>query len=74
MKTTKTVVVGTLAALVLTGAVGCSSMSARDKSTAVGAGVGAVAGAVLTGGSTIGTVGGAAVGGVIGNQVGKDKK
>ena len=49
----------------------CGSMSARDKSTAIGAGVGAVAGAVLTGGSALGTVGGAAVGGVIGNQVGK---
>lgn len=52
----------------------CSSMSAREKSTAIGAGVGAAAGAVLTGGGLIGTVGGAAVGGVIGNQVGKDKK
>ncbi len=49
----------------------CGSMSTRDKSTAIGAGVGAVAGAVLTGGSALGTVGGAAVGGVIGNQVGK---
>jgi osmotically inducible lipoprotein OsmB len=49
----------------------CGSMSTRDKSTAVGAGIGAVAGAVLTGGSALGTVGGAAVGGVIGNQVGK---
>lgn len=53
---------------------GCSGMSARDKSTAIGAGVGGVAGAVLTGGGVLGTVGGAAVGGVIGNQVGKDKK
>lgn len=53
---------------------GCSSMSERDKSTAVGAGVGAVGGAVLTGGSAAATVGGAVVGGVIGNQVGKDKK
>jgi osmotically inducible lipoprotein OsmB len=49
----------------------CSGMSARDKNTAIGAGIGAVGGAVLTGGSAIGTVGGAAVGGVIGNQVGK---
>jgi osmotically inducible lipoprotein OsmB len=49
----------------------CGSMSTRDKSTAVGAGIGAVTGAVLTGGSALGTVGGAAVGGVIGNQVGK---
>jgi osmotically inducible lipoprotein OsmB len=49
----------------------CSGMSARDKNTAIGAGIGAVGGAVLTGGSAIGTVGGAAVGGVIGNQIGK---
>ena len=53
---------------------GCSSMSTRDKNTAIGAGVGAVAGAVLTGGGTLGTLGGAAIGGVIGNQVGKQKK
>lgn len=67
----------TMAAVALVGALalgGCSSMSERDKATAVGAGVGAVGGAVLTGGSTLGTVGGAAVGGVIGNQVGKDRK
>lgn len=50
---------------------GCTTMSSRDKNTAVGAGIGAVAGAVLTGGSTLGTVGGAAVGGVIGNQIGR---
>jgi osmotically inducible lipoprotein OsmB len=49
----------------------CGSMSTRDKSTAIGAGIGAIGGAVLTGGSALGTVGGAAVGGVIGNQVGK---
>lgn len=64
-------------AVVLVAAValgGCSSMSTRDKNTAIGAGVGAVAGSVLTGGSTMGTVGGAVVGGVIGNQIGKDKK
>ena len=61
-------------AAVILAAAGCSSMSERDKSTAVGAGVGAVGGAILTGGSAVGTVGGAAVGGVIGNQVGKDKK
>ena len=66
-----------IVALSLTGALAlgaCGSMSQRDKSTAVGAGVGAVGGAVLSGGSALGTVGGAAVGGVIGNQVGKDKK
>jgi osmotically inducible lipoprotein OsmB len=49
----------------------CSGMSARDKSTAVGAGIGGVAGAVLTGGGVLGTVGGAAVGGIIGNQIEK---
>lgn len=58
------------AALVLSLA-GCSGMSSRDKSTAIGAGVGAVGGAVLTGGGVLGTVGGAAVGGIIGNQIGK---
>ena len=74
MDTTKKLAAGTAALAVLLGTGGCSSMSTRDKSTAVGAGIGAVAGAVLTGGSSVGTVGGAAVGGVIGNQVGKDKK
>ena len=49
----------------------CGTMSSRDKSTAIGAGVGAVGGAVLTGGGVLGTVGGAAVGGIIGNQIGK---
>lgn len=58
----------------LLGASGCSSMSTRDKNTAIGAGIGGVAGAVLTGGGTLGTLGGAAIGGVIGNQVGKQKK
>jgi osmotically inducible lipoprotein OsmB len=58
----------------LCGLAGCSSMSAQDKNTAVGAGVGAVAGSVLSGGSALGTVGGAAVGGVIGNQVNKPSR
>jgi len=62
----------TAAALLALG--GCSSMSTRDKNTAIGAGIGAVGGAILTGGSSIGTVGGAAVGGVIGNQIGRDRK
>ena len=52
----------------------CSSMSQREKDTAIGAGVGAAAGAVVSHGSALGTAGGAAVGGLIGNQVGKDKK
>lgn len=74
MNTMKRFAVSTMAAVVLLGLGGCESMSSRDKSTAIGAGVGAVGGAVLTGGSAIGTVGGAAVGGLIGNQVGKDNK
>ena len=50
---------------------GCSGMSARDKNTAIGAGVGAVGGSILTGGSAVGTVGGAAVGGIIGHEIKK---
>ena len=53
---------------------GCSSLSEREKSTAIGAGVGGVAGSVLTNGGTLGTLGGAAVGGVIGNEVGKRRE
>lgn len=63
-----------MTALALVALTGCSSMSAKDKNTAVGAGIGGVAGAVLTGGSALGTVGGAAVGGVIGNQINTGKK
>lgn len=73
MKTIKHSAVSILAAAVILSLGACSGMSARDESTAIGAGVGAVGGAVLTGGSAVGTVGGAAVGGLIGNQVGKDK-
>ena len=66
-----------LSALLVTSALaislaGCGTMSERDRSTAVGAGVGALGGAVL--GGTAATIGGAAVGAVIGNQVGKDNK
>ena len=60
-----------VALALLCGLGGCANMSARDKNTAIGAGIGAVGGAVLSGGSGIGTAGGAAVGGVIGNQIGK---
>ena len=73
MKTMQRFAVNAVVAATLLGLGGCSGMSARDKSTAIGAGVGAVGGAVLTGGGALGTIGGAAVGGVIGNQVGKDK-
>jgi osmotically inducible lipoprotein OsmB len=65
----KKLVATTSLAVLALGMGGCSSMSAQDKNTAIGAGAGAVLGGVLTGGSTAGTVGGAAVGGVIGNQV-----
>jgi osmotically inducible lipoprotein OsmB len=58
----------------LLGLQGCSNMSARERDTAVGAGVGAVGGAVLTGGGALGTLGGAAIGGVLGNEVGKDER
>ncbi|MDP3775998.1 glycine zipper 2TM domain-containing protein [Methylotenera sp.] len=71
MNTTNKYVTNVMMTFVLLSVVGCSSMSARDKNTAIGAGVGGIAGAVLTGGSALGTVGGAAVGGVIGNQIGK---
>jgi osmotically inducible lipoprotein OsmB len=71
MKTIKNIAVNTATVAVLLGLGACGGMSARDESTAIGAGVGAVAGAVLTGGSTVGTVGGAAVGGLIGNQIKK---
>ena len=69
MKSIKQVLISASLITVALGLGGCSSMSAQDKNTAIGAGAGAVIGGVLTGGSTAGTVGGAAVGGVIGNQV-----
>ena len=71
MKTQQKYALGAIAVAVALSLGGCAGMSARDKNTAIGAGVGAVGGAVLTGGSAIGTVGGAAVGGVIGHEVGK---
>lgn len=74
MKTTRTTTMSIVAAALVLGLSGCSSMSTRDQNTAIGAGIGAVGGAILTGGSALGTVGGAAVGGVIGNQVGRDRR
>ena len=76
MKTMQGITVGAVTIAVIVGLIGCSGMSARDRNTAIGAGVGAVGGAAVTGGSALGTVGGAAVGGVIGHEVGdkKDKK
>ena len=73
MKTMHRFAVSAVAVAVLLGVGGCSGMSARDESTAIGAGIGAVGGGLVTGGSTAGIVGGAAVGGLIGNQVGKNK-
>lgn len=64
----KTVLLHSGLALLITG---CASMSAHEKSTAIGAGVGAIGGSILTGGSTAGTLGGAAVGGYIGHEVKK---
>ena len=60
-----------LLALSLSGCATWEGMSARQKSTAIGAGVGGVVGAAASDGSVLGTVGGAAIGGVIGEQVGK---
>jgi len=74
MKTMHRFAVSAVAVAVLLGVGGCSGMSARDESTAIGAGIGAVGGAVLTGGSAVGTIGGAAVGGLIGNQLDKNRK
>jgi osmotically inducible lipoprotein OsmB len=71
MKTIQKLTISALAAATLVGLVGCSGMTAQEKSTAIGAGVGAIGGSVLTGGSTVGTVGGAAVGGVIGHEMNK---
>jgi osmotically inducible lipoprotein OsmB len=68
MNIQKLVMTVSIAAATL-GLAGCSSMSAQDRNTAIGAGAGAVVGGALTGGSPAGVVGGAAVGGVIGNQV-----
>ncbi|MDD5250319.1 MAG: glycine zipper 2TM domain-containing protein [Rhodocyclaceae bacterium] len=71
MKTTRRLSSGALAVAVLLGLGGCSGMSARDRDTAIGAGVGAVGGSALTGGSATGTVGGAVVGGYIGHELRK---
>lgn len=71
MKTVQRLTIGIFSTAMLLGLGACSGMSARDKNTAVGAGVGAVGGAVLTGGSAVGTVGGAAVGGIIGHEISK---
>lgn len=65
--------IGTLcvAFVLLFSLAGCSSMTKRDRNTAIGAGAGAIGGAILTDGSALGTIGGGVLGGVIGHQVGK---
>ncbi|MBX6318463.1 MAG: glycine zipper 2TM domain-containing protein [Pigmentiphaga sp.] len=63
-----------IGAALVVAATGCStwdSMSGREKSAVVGAGLGGVAGAAISDGGILGTVGGAAIGGVVGDQVGK---
>lgn len=71
MKTRHSFVSSAVIATMLLALAGCSSMTQRDRNTAVGAGAGAIGGAILTGGSAAGTIGGAAIGGVIGHEVGK---
>ena len=71
MKTSQTLAVSAILAIVLSG---CGGMSTRDRDTLIGAGVGAAAGSILTEGSAAGTIGGGVIGGVIGNQVGKGKR
>ncbi|HEJ9652169.1 TPA: osmotically-inducible lipoprotein OsmB [Proteus mirabilis] len=65
--------IGTMcvASVLLFSLAGCSSMTKRDRNTAIGAGAGAIGGAILTDGSPLGTIGGSVLGGVIGHQVGK---
>ncbi len=71
MKTQHKFASGAVIAVMLLAMAGCSGMTQREKSTAIGAGAGAIGGSVLTGGSAAGAIGGAAVGGVIGHEVGK---
>lgn len=72
MKAIHTFLVGTIAATLMLA--GCSTMTPREKDTAIGAAVGGAAGNVLTGGSAAGTIGGAAVGGIVGHEISKPKK
>ena len=70
MKTIQKSVISVVTAAMLLGLGGCSTMTAQEKSTAVGAGVGGVAGALLCGG-VLCTAAGAVAGGVIGHEVKK---
>ena len=69
--TLKKIVTLCVASVLLFSLAGCSSMTKRDRNTAIGAGAGAIGGAILTDGSALGTIGGGVLGGVIGHQVGK---
>jgi len=71
MKTIQKLTLTAIVTAMLLDLSGCAGMSARDRNTAIGAGVGAVSGSILTGGSAVGTVGGAAVGGIIGHEIRK---
>jgi osmotically inducible lipoprotein OsmB len=55
-----------LASAMLLTTAGCADMTARQRNTAIGAGVGGLAGAALIGGPGA-TLGGAALGGLVGN-------
>lgn len=57
-----------LAVICLGGLTACSGMTARERSTAVGATLGGAAGAVLTG-TPAGTAVGAAIGGTVGHEM-----
>ena len=70
MNTTKSSLLGTIAATALVLLTGCAGMTSQEKSTATGAVIGGVAGNVLCGGLLC-TGAGAAVGGVIGHEVAK---
>ena len=50
----------------------CSSMTTREKDTAIGATIGGAAGALVTG-SPLGTAAGAAAGGVIGHELSRSR-
>lgn len=71
MNTTKSSLLGTIAATALVLLTGCAGMTSQEKSTATGAVIGGVAGNVLCGGGILCTGAGAAVGGVIGHEVAK---
>ncbi len=69
----KNLVILVLIAALLTGAIGCASMSRTKKGTAIGAGAGAALGAIIgkqSGHTALGAILGAAVGGAAGAYIG----